>query len=280
MIDKSNYNKIDIPENLSSVVDEAIKYGLSTTIKPYSRLKKVASLAAVFCIIFVTLLNTSQIFAAAIYEIPIVGNVCRIFTFREYHIEDPIKYVDVKVPHIDNSGKTELEARVNLEISKLISENVEKGEERAKEYYKAFIETGGKSEDFTPIGINIDYEIKSISEKSVSFVITKYETFASAYFEQYFYNMDLQTGKLFTLKDWFGSDYKDIVASSIEETISHWSDYQKEALFQDVDIDDLITENRNFYLNDQNQIVVVFEKYEVAVGAAGILEFPITTTSE
>ena len=280
MIDKSNYNKIDIPENLSSVVDEAIKYGLSTTIKPYSRLKKVASLAAVFCIIFVTLLNTSQIFAAAIYEIPIVGNVCRIFTFREYHIEDPIKYVDVKVPHIDNSGKTELEARVNLEISKLISENVEKGEERAKEYYKAFIETGGKSEDFTPIGINIDYEIKSISEKSVSFVITKYETFASAYFEQYFYNMDLQTGKLFTLKDWFGSDYKDIVASSIEETISNWSDYQKEALFQDVDIDDLITENRNFYLNDQNQIVVVFEKYEVAVGAAGILEFPITTTSE
>ena len=280
MIDKSNYNKIDIPENLSSVVDEAIKYGLSTTIKPYSRLKKVASLAAVFCIIFVTLLNTSQIFAAAIYEIPIVGNVCRIFTFREYHIEDPIKYVDVKVPHIDNSGKTELEARVNLEISKLISENVEKGEERAKEYYKAFIETGGKSEDFTPIGINIDYEIKSINEKSVSFVITKYETFASAYFEQYFYNMDLQTGKLFTLKDWFGSDYKDIVASSIEETISNWSDYQKEALFQDVDIDDLITENRNFYLNDQNQIVVVFEKYEVAVGAAGILEFPITTTSE
>lgn len=280
MIDKSNYNKIDIPENLSSVVDEAIKYGLSTTIKPYSRLKKVASLAAVFCIIFVTLLNTSQIFAAAIYEIPIVGNVCRIFTFREYHIEDPIKYVDVKVPHIDNSGKTELEARVNLEISKLISENVEKGEERAKEYYEAFIETGGKSEDFTPIGINIDYEIKSINEKSVSFVITKYETFASAYFEQYFYNMDLQTGKLFTLKDWFGSDYKDIVASSIEETISNWSDYQKEALFQDVDIDDLITENRNFYLNDQNQIVVVFEKYEVAVGAAGILEFPITTTSE
>lgn len=280
MIDKSNYNKIDIPENLSSVVDEAIEYGLSTTIKPYSRLKKVGSLAAVFCIIFVTLLNTSQIFAAAIYEIPIVGNVCRIFTFREYHFEDSIKYVDVKVPHIDNSGKTELEARVNLEISKLISEEVEKGEDRAKEYYKAFIETGGKSEDFTPIGINVDYEIKSINEKSVSFVITKYETFSSAYFEQYFYNMDLQTGKLFTLKDWFGSSYKDIVASSIRETISNWSDYQKELLFEDVDIADLITENRNFYLNDQNQIVVVFEKYEVAVGSAGILEFPITTTSE
>lgn len=277
MIDKSKYNKVDIPGNLSSVVDEAIEYGLNTTTKPNSRLKKVASLAAVFFISFVTLLNVSQVFALAMYEIPVVGDVSRIFTFREYHFETPIKYVDVKVPHIDNTGKTELEARINLEISKLISEKVEEGEVRAKEYYDAFIETGGNPEDFKPIGIIIDYEIKSINENIVSFVITKNETFASAYFEQYFYNMDMQTGRLFTLKDWFGSDYKNIVASSIEETISSWSDYQREALFEDVSISDLITENRNFYVNDKNQIVVVFEKYEVAVGSAGILEFPITT---
>lgn len=36
-----------------------------------------------------------------------------------------------------------------------------------------------------------------------------------------------------------------------------------------------ISENQNFYINDANQIVVVFDKYKIAPGSSGEPEFII-----
>ena len=72
-----------------------------------------------------------------------------------------------------------------------------------------------------------------------------------------------------------GNDYKEIVAESIQNTIAGWTDAQKEMLWDDIAIIDLISEDTDFYINQNNQIVVVFEQYEVAYGAAGTLEFTI-----
>ena len=224
---------------------------------------------------FIALLNISPTVAHAAYQIPVIGDLCRIVTFREYHFEDDIKYIDAKIPQIENTGKSDLEKKVNLEIQKKINDCIAENEEMAKGYYEAFIETGGKPEDFTPIGITVDYEIKCINEKYASFVISQYETAFNAYNHEIYYNIDLESGRIFTLKDWFGDDYKEIVSASIENTISEWSDEQKEMLWDNLSIKDLISENTDFYLNQNNQIVVVFERYEAAYGAAGSLEFII-----
>ena len=139
----------------------------------------------------------------------------------------------------------------------------------------AIIETGGKPEEFIPIGITVDYDIKCIKEKYVSFVISQYETAFNAYNHEIYYNIDLESERIFTLKDWYGNDYKEIVSESIESTISGWTDEQKELLWDDISIIDLISENTDFYINQNNQVVVVFERYEAACGAAGSLEFTI-----
>lgn len=47
----------------------------------------------------------------------------------------------------------------------------------------------------------------------------------------------------------------------------------KKQLFDYVNIEDLINENTNFYINESKEMVVVFQKYKVAVGAAGKIEF-------
>lgn len=86
---------------------------------------------------------------------------------------------------------------------------------------QVFIETGGNKKDFMPVGINIDYEIKCISNDIVSFIITKSETFSSAYYDEFYYNIDLETEKYFTLRDLLGNDYKKIVSKSIKNTISN-----------------------------------------------------------
>lgn len=273
---KSKYDELDISKNLSNVVYDAIETGFKRekrTLKMYKTMK--ISLAS-FLFLFLIPLNTIPVYAQTLNRIPIIKDIAKVFTFREYHFEDDIKYIDAKIPKFSYEGKTELEKRVNQEISKLIYEELEFAENNAKEYYEAFIETGGKKEDFIPIGIKIDYETKCISEKIVSFVITKSETFSSAYYDEFYYNIDLETGRYFTLKDLLGNDYKKIVTKNVKNIIANWSKEQKASLFDDINIEDLINENTNFYINESNEIVVVFQKYEIAVGAAGRLEFPIT----
>ena len=274
-MNKSKYDKLEIPKELSSVVDDAIETGLKSERKKIKIYKRVIGIAAVIVITFVLPINIMPSYAKAVQEIPIIGEIAKIFTFREYHFEDEIKYVDVKIPEFVYKGKSGLEKRVNQEISKIINEEAKNAEKHAKEYYDAFVATGGNPKEIMPIGINIDYDIKNITEEVASFVITKNETLASAYFVEYFYNIDMESGRYLTLKDWLGNDYKEKVVQNIKNIISSWSQEQKELLFKDVNIEDLINENTNFYINEQNQAVVVFEKYEVAAGAAGRLEFVI-----
>lgn len=278
MIDKTNYDNIEIPDNLDAVVQEAIAAGLAERRKDqlWCPLKRAGFTAAIFAVCMISALNLSSTFAAAACELPVVGGLCQIFLFREYHTEDPVKYIDVKIPQIENTGKTELETRVNQEIRKVIQDCVTASEVRAKEYYDAFLETGGKPEEFDPVGITIDYEVKYVRPDYVSFVVSQYETRFAAYHDDFYYNIDLDNGKIITLKDWFGPQYRQIIADSIETTIAGWSEEQRSILWDDLSMVDLISENTDFYFNQDGQIVVVIEKYEAAYGAAGNLEFTIT----
>lgn len=65
------------------------------------------------------------------------------------------------------------------------------------------------------------------------------------------------------------------MAERIEAAIAGWSEKQRSLLWEDLSVIDLISEDTDFYLNQDGQIVVVFEKYEAACGAAGNLEFMI-----
>jgi hypothetical protein len=280
-IDNTPYREIEIPAELSSAVEDAIAWGqASAARRPRRTARRIASVAAVFCICFVGLLNLSPAFAAAMGELPVVGDVCKIFTFRTYADQTPIHDVEVAVPQIDAPETPDYEAQLNLEISRRVDEATKAAEQRAQDYYDAFVATGGDPADFQPVEIRVDYEVKSANESFASFVITKTESFASAYNEQIFYNLDLETGKLFTLRDWLGPDYQTIVAQSIEKQIASWSEEQRALLFAETEIADHISENTDFYLTEDGQVVVVFPKYEIAAGAAGILEFPIEVSEE
>jgi len=143
------------------------------------------------------------------------------------------------------------------------------------EYYDAFIATGGKKEDFAPTEIIVDYEIKNLNEKYVSFIINKFECQASAFNVFYYYNIDLESGRELTLRDIIGSDYKNIIYRQIEKQIEAMDEDRKFYLFEEVNRIDLINENRPFYINDKGNVVVVFEKYEIGAGAAGKYEFEL-----
>lgn len=277
MMDRKGYEQIQIPGELDGVVREAIAEGLSSRrgYRVMSVFRRAGSMAAVLMLCVVTMMNISPAFASAACELPVVGGLCRVLLFREYHTQDNIKYIDAEIPQIENTGKTELESRVNLEIQKAVSACLQESETRAQEYFEAFVATGGNPEEFTPLGITVDYEVKHISAQYVSFIVRQYETAFSAYNHYFYYNLDLETGRQLTLRDWLGNDYRQIAAESMEETIAGWSQEQRSLLWDDLSVIDLISENTDFYLNENGQAVVVIGRYEAACGSAGQLEFVI-----
>lgn len=271
---KEVYNNIKIPEQLTYTVNKAI---LKEKNCMYVKFKYVIPTLACAFFSFICLINMNSSFASSVSEIPIIGSVAKIFTIEEYKKEDEIKLIDAKIPAIENTGNNELEERINYEIKLKINKILEEAEERAKEYKKAIIETGGKEEDYHPLDIQIDYKVGYSGDDLVSFTILKSETLASAYTEMYFYNIDIETGKNLNLRDVLGENYKTIVDETIYKQIEERSKNLDNIYFErgDGGFDGIEDEYQNFYINSEGKVVIVFEKYEIAPGYMGIQEFEI-----
>lgn len=280
---KEEYAQIPIPSELDSAVDAAIQKG-----RRHRRRRAwtgfLTPLAA--CAAFVLMLNVNAAFAYAVYDIPVLGDLGRIFTFREYREETDTFIADVKIPNVDLSGLEGNAAwaeAINETITETMEKSVAESMDRAEEYYEAYVETGGDPEEFHQILIDVDYEVKYSSQNILSFVIYKCETLATGYQENYYYNIDLQTGEEITLEEILGPRWAEIVAEQVEEQLAQFPEEDKEMLFTDyLEIRDVV-ENREgsyyhigFYLDEAGSPVVVFPKYTLGAGALGLLEFPIT----
>ena len=277
---KQTYNSIEIPQELGYVVNRAVhenkvhkRESMRTWLKGAT-----ATLATTFAL-FVILLNTNESFAKAMEDVPIIGSIAEVFTVREYKEESEAELIDAKIPAIRNTGNTDLENRINYEISSKINEVLEEAKQRAEEYKNAVLATGGTMEDFIPTQINIDYEITYQDEKLTSFVITKSESFASAYQEQYFYNIDIENGKELNLKDVLGANYKEIVDAEVNKQIAERKaqDEENNLYFTEDEggFSGIENEYQDFYINKNKKVTVVFQKYEIAPGYMGIQRFVI-----
>ena len=171
-------------------------------------------------ILFVTALNTNTAFAREISEIPVLGAVARIFTFRSYVEESDELKVSVEIPSLEmiSEETNGLADSVNQEIHTLCEQYADEAVKRAEEYKKAFMETGGTQEEWEAhnIEIRVFYEIKSQTEDFLSFAVSGTENWTSAYSETRYYNIDLKSEKLVTLEDILGEDYITIVNTDIQ----------------------------------------------------------------
>lgn len=267
---KKVYESIRIPKELHSVVDESLnrKYvenPLKKTSIRHRLFPTIMPTCLAMCCLFVVLVNTNETFAKTVENIPIVNQVAKLVTVKSYTEEDDSKLIYANIPAIENTGNSDLEQRINYEIREKMNSVLEEVNQRAKDYQDAVLATGGTLEDYTPIHVDINYEMKYSGEDVVSFVINKCETLASAYTEQYIYNIDLETGKELNLRDVLGEDYKEIIDNEIykqiEERKKNPDNYyftQEEGGFAGIE-----NEYQNFYINENRKVVIVFYKYEI-----------------
>jgi hypothetical protein len=230
-------------------------------------------------------------------KIPLLDSVAHVLTFRSYHRADENQNIDVKVPQVemDNTHKgndskdttnetDQFVVDVNAEINKIVDGYVTKAEKDIAEYKKAFLDTGGSQKEWEEkkIKVNVDYKVEYQKGTTLSLVLIANENWCNAYNVKYYYNLDLTNNKKLTLQNVLGEDYIAIANDSITKQMQQRMKEDSNNIYWGIDGDTsgfpgfkTVDENTKFYINQEGNPVICFEKYEIAPGSMGSQEFEI-----
>lgn len=283
------YQAVKIPKELPYEVNKAIKKAQKRKLSFATRTTiKVCTTLATCFIVFVVMVNVNPNFVAAVENIPVLSQLVEWLQIREIHEKTEVDVIDAQIPNLTNTGNTELERTINQKINEKIQELIEIARNDAYES-KKMLESYDPNYKFEPIHLNISYEIKSAQNGILSFIITQEQTdnmHANVHVQKLMYNIDLNHNKELSLQDLLGKNYEQIVNTQIKEKMAQIEKEGTGDFFEPEDFPYLehggwfegITENQKFYVNESGNVVIVFDRYEIAPGYMGMPEFEIEFT--
>lgn len=272
---RRRHQAVDLPPELPFAVHAALRQGERQRARVRAlRRSLTGTLAACAC--FVLLVNASPAFANALADVPVLGSLARVCTIRQFSEHDETKLLDVRLPALEHTGSTDLEQRINTEITTRVEETLAEARVRAALDRQAFLDTGGRAEEFIPVIITVDYEIKCQNDRYLSFILTKTETQANAYTQFYTYNIDLEAGRTLSLRDLLGPDWRTLCDETVRAEIARRTAEDPSCMyFEGTEGFQTVADNQSFYLSPAGNPVLLFAKYEIAPGSMGIQEFEV-----
>lgn len=280
---KNRYDDIAIPRELSERVMAEVEKAQVRYREKMARkrrriiMKRGMAAAAAAVVLFTAGVNTSEVFARELQDVPVLGTMARILTFRSYESETEDLKISVEIPSIEMISEelSGMEDAVNEEIHMFCRQYADAAIERAEDYRQAFLDTGGTEEEWEAhhIAVKVWYEVKSQTDRYLSLAVMGSENWTSAYAETIYYNFDQKAGKWITLEDVLGKDYAQIAEQSVRQQIEQRE--TEDGMEYWIDDWEGIGEETRFYMNAAGNPVIVFEQYEIAPGAAGMPEFEI-----
>ena len=283
---KKEYEEIKVPENMKERMEASIERAKmeKRKVKKVKLWKTCASAAAVLAIVLV-LPNTSQTAAAAMQKIPLLGNLFKITTVREYQVDEERNMANVKVPQVEtqNTGDGEAADQGTVEQAKATVDAINFDiEEETNKLIDEFKESMKNEEGYQDI--YIDSKVLTDNDRLFSLELILYQGAGSGYEQHKHYTVDKLTGKELTLKDLCGDDYVNTISEEVkeqmraqmaaDETVKYWLD--------DPDVPewnfDKIAEDQDFYVNAEGHVVICFNEYDVAPGSMGCVEFIMPQT--
>ncbi len=282
---KMQYDQIEIPPELnqriqSALMNSSAKQAKSKSAHPHKKYLFMATAAAAAALVlFTTAINTNTVFAEELYNLPIIGTIARVLTLRSYETENENLKISVEIPTLEfiSQKNGNLSDAINKEILTLCEQYVENATRHAEEYKKAFMETGGTEEEWAMhnLGIHVSYTVKSQSDQFLSFMIEGSENWNSSSYEKKYYNLDLLTENFVSLHELLGDNYIQIANESIQQQITE-REAQGSVFFSAEEGGfTSIAEDTAFYISETGNPVIVFDKYAIAPGSEGQIEFEI-----
>lgn len=277
---KKEYMGVKAPqkgkEKVINAMEKAIKdKNRKKTILFRKRLTAAAAVVAVAII----LPNTNASVAMAMENIPVIGGLFKVVTFRNYEYDDGHRSAKVDVPQLAMEESQDMAAPQAMAGIDELNKNVEDLTNMLIEKFEAEAETIGEGYQ----GLDITYDVVMDTADWFTLKIDVLETQASGYEQHKYYHIDKRTGNIATLKDLFidNADYVSPISEEIKRQMrENMAKDENLIYFLDSEItpeEDFvqIQPEQNFYFNENGDIVIAFDEYEVAPGYMGSLEFVI-----
>lgn len=232
---------------------------------------KIAVAAA--CLAFVLLFvmpNVSVAYAQSMEKIPIIGDLIHVVTIRNYFYSDRNHELDVDVPNISNSTDGSAAEHINQDVDALTQKLVD-------QFYSEVKGIGAEGHS----SLYTDYVVQTNTPRWFTLKLSVHIVAGSgtSYFK--YYHIDRASGEIIQLSDLFTTpDFNKIITENIKEQMrQRMAEDSKQVYFMKTagfgfefaNVDPA----HNFYFNDDGDLVIPFDKYEVAPGSMGCPEFVI-----
>ena len=268
--------------------------------------RRSAWTAAAAMIVLIALPNTNVQIAHAMENIPVLGGFFRLVTVRQYNYSDENHDAEIELAQItygeDGEGTPVGEVAVgaaapdNADVGNAegagqeagVAKLSEEGVQAVNQDMEATVEElirqfeGTLSEEGYH-GVHVSQDVVTDNTQYYTVKLSVLETEASGYEHNQFYTVDKQTGNVVTLADLFaeGSDYISVISENIKTQMREQMEADEGVIYflDDEDMPEFnfqsITAQTNFYFNENGELVIAFDEYEVAPGYMGAPEFVI-----
>lgn len=269
---EEKYRNVPIPENLDAVVEASLRKG-RRKLAPKWVLGATAAAA-----LFTASLNMSPAMAKTLGEVPVLGSVIEVLTFVQYETDKDNYSAAIDVPQI--TGESDEIRALNEKYAAEGKALYEQFQQDMKGMEQAY---GGH------LGVDSGYIVATDTEQLLSIGRYVVETVGSSSTVMQYDTIDKQKEIILTLPSLFKderyisviSDY--VIGKMQEEMLSTNQEkiyWVKGGGMPDEEVIDAFTSIRpdqNFYITEDHKLVIVFDKYEVAPGYMGVVEFEIPT---
>ena len=268
---RRQYEEIPVPEEARRRMEEGIQMAKQEK-RQKNRgliwLRRAGETAAAAMAVITVLVNASPAAAQVMEQIPVIGTIAQVGTFRTYEGHRGEGGGNGEIPEIEEEGQT-LEANREIEdyADSLIRE------------YEDKIRAGEDQENYA---LDSTYEVVFENDRYVCIRIDTTVVMASGTQFVKVFTVDKETGETISLLQMLGGDETMLAAVS-----SNIMDQMREQMAADENViyylDSDMPEwdfkgldgDESYYFDQDGELVVTFDEYEVAPGYMGAVEFVI-----
>ncbi|MCI6012315.1 MAG: RsiV family protein [Firmicutes bacterium] len=282
---KKEYESLHAPEEGKERVEEAIERAHAENRKNrrIRRMKRCGAGIATAAALFILLPNISSSAAYAMSSMPVLGPIVEAVTFREYaaESEDGRFEADVKIPQLNASDGLP----VDPEQLKQINDEIRTICDGMIADFENNMDSGEGYEQLV-----IQYDILDTTDDYFSIKLITYMVAGSGFEKDYYYTLNLKTGKQMHLSDLFpeGADYIGPISENIQEqmrarmkadeNVIYWVETEDGSGAEDTP-DELyfreIPADQQFYIDGEGHLVITFSEGDVAPVYMGCDQFII-----
>ncbi len=263
--------KIPVPQQTSEKIEDILSQLPQRKVARFSPLRRIAAVAASLVFVFLFLLpNVSVTYAETLEQVPVLGELIRVVTIRNYVYSDDYHDMSIEVPNIEDDTLGTAAAEINKDVEALTQQLMDQ--------FYADVEAIG---DEGHTSVYADYDVVANTDRWFTLKLTVFQASGSGSVYYVYYNVDRSCDQIVQLGDLFTDDsYAEVLRQDILAQMKQQMEEDPSLVYWTEDSDmgqdyiDLKPEH-NYYFDDAGNLVIPFDEYEIAPGYMGCPEFTV-----